>query len=71
MRFNLAIGTLMVLTKFVQVNTHEVQVEEKRKIRNEASPFQPLETREQKKGKQRKPSRKKSQSKTSLLPRNC
>ena len=49
MRFNLAIGTLMVLTKFVQANAHEVQVEEKRKIRNEASPSQRLETKEQKK----------------------
>ena len=37
MRFNLATGTLMVFAKFVEVNAHEVQVEEKSKSANEAN----------------------------------
>ena len=47
--WNDLVDTLRVFTKVVWVNPHEVQVEEKRKIRNEASPSQRLETKEQKK----------------------
>ena len=47
MRFNLATGTLMVFAKFVEVNAHEVQVEEKRKQTDEVGSSQRLETSEQ------------------------